>query len=230
MIDPRPTSFVRRDLLAASAVLAFGRVEAGAATVLAPFANDVRLPGLLHAVIARPPLPGWRLEGFEAARTAHIRGVVGLVRLDPIGEGGLPGVAVLARDGWSALRGLDALAPRWTPGPDSPTNAKRHAAQMTAKAPFLPPCATAVVREGACRIWACLERPQRVREAAAALLRIPLNGITIMPAAPGPGGFVDPAYALDAARLSQAAGAPVCLVWTRADDLPFSASAAGRSA
>jgi isoquinoline 1-oxidoreductase subunit beta len=70
------------------------------------FPIDVRLPGMLTAVLARPPLFGARASSFDAAAARQVKGVVEVVETPR-------GVAVVARDTWSALKGRDALSVVW---------------------------------------------------------------------------------------------------------------------
>ncbi len=76
----------------------------------AVFGLDVRLPGQRFAVVARSPRPGASLEHCGDAAALAVPGVERVLR---IGRG----VAVVARDTWSALRGRDALQLRWSRGP-----------------------------------------------------------------------------------------------------------------
>lgn len=70
------------------------------------FTHDVRLPGMLTAVVAHPPRFGAKLKQFDASRAKAIKGVVDVVAIPS-------GVAVLAKDFWSAKKGRDALAIDW---------------------------------------------------------------------------------------------------------------------
>jgi isoquinoline 1-oxidoreductase subunit beta len=72
----------------------------------AQFTIDVTLPGMLTAVVAHPPLFGATVKGFDASRAKAITGVVDVVQIPT-------GVAVLARDFWSAKQGRDALTVQW---------------------------------------------------------------------------------------------------------------------
>jgi len=72
----------------------------------AVFSLDIRRPGQLTAVVAHPPRFGARLAGFDDSAARDVPGVVGVV--------GIPtGVAVVARDTWSAMKGREALSVRW---------------------------------------------------------------------------------------------------------------------
>jgi isoquinoline 1-oxidoreductase subunit beta len=70
------------------------------------FPIDVRLPGMLTAVLARPPLFGAKARAFDAAAARHVKGVVDVVETPR-------GIAVVAKDTWSALKGRDALTVEW---------------------------------------------------------------------------------------------------------------------
>ena len=72
----------------------------------AVFTQDIRLPGMLFAVVAHPPRFGATVKSFDASRARAIRGVVDVVRIPT-------GVAVLARDTWAARKGRDALQVAW---------------------------------------------------------------------------------------------------------------------
>jgi len=72
----------------------------------AQFTIDVKLPGMLTAVVAHPPLFGAKVASFDAAKAKSVRGVVNVVQIPT-------GVAVLATDFWSAKRGRDALTVQW---------------------------------------------------------------------------------------------------------------------
>ncbi|MFA7290727.1 MAG: xanthine dehydrogenase family protein molybdopterin-binding subunit [Rhodocyclaceae bacterium] len=72
----------------------------------AKFTQDVFLPGMLVAVVAHPPLFGAKVKSFDASRAKAVKGVVEVVQIPQ-------GVAVLARDTWSAKKGRDALKVEW---------------------------------------------------------------------------------------------------------------------
>jgi isoquinoline 1-oxidoreductase subunit beta len=68
------------------------------------FTQDVRLPGMLTALVAHPPRFGARVRSFDPGPAKTIPGVVQVVQVPS-------GVAVLGRDFWSAKLGRDALTP-----------------------------------------------------------------------------------------------------------------------
>ena len=74
------------------------------------FGIDVKVAGLLTAVVARPPVFGGKVKGFDATRSKAIKGVRAVVEIPA-------GVAVVADDFWTAKRGRDALEVTWDEGP-----------------------------------------------------------------------------------------------------------------
>lgn len=82
---------------------------------------DTRLPGMLYAVIARPPVLGGKVKSFDAADALKVPGVVKVYAMDgapppsefqPIG-----GVVVVAKDTWAAIKGRSLLKIDWDDGP-----------------------------------------------------------------------------------------------------------------
>jgi isoquinoline 1-oxidoreductase subunit beta len=72
----------------------------------AAFTQDIHLPGMLTAVVAHPPRFGAKVKSFDAVKAKAVKGVVDVVQIPT-------GVAVLARDTWSAKKGRDALTVKW---------------------------------------------------------------------------------------------------------------------
>jgi isoquinoline 1-oxidoreductase beta subunit len=81
-------------------------------TGAAQFGIDVRVPGLLVAVVARCPVFGGKMKSFDAAAAKAVPGVRHVV---PISSG----VAVLADGYWPAKKGRDALKIEWDEGPNA---------------------------------------------------------------------------------------------------------------
>lgn len=76
----------------------------------AQYTQDVKLPGMLVAVVAHPPRFGGKVKGFDAAKAKAVQGVVDVVGFaTPVTNG----VAVLAKDFWTAKKGRDALMVEW---------------------------------------------------------------------------------------------------------------------
>ena len=76
------------------------------------FGIDVRLPDMLVAAVVRCPVPGGTALEFDAAPAKAMPGVVDVVRIPP-------GIAVLARDTWSAREAAGKLRVTWNEGPSA---------------------------------------------------------------------------------------------------------------
>ena len=88
----------------------------------ATYGMDVRLPGMVYAVVARPPVVGGKLRRFDSTKALAVPGVLKVVEI-PAMTGApnfqpLGGVAVVARNTWSARQGRDALEIEWDDGPN----------------------------------------------------------------------------------------------------------------
>ncbi len=84
-----------------------------------------------------------------------------------------------------------------------------------------PPVALASVKDGKCEIWAPVQSPGGTREDVAKTLGIPQENVTVNVTLLG-GGFGRKSkcdFAIEAALLSKAIGAPVKVQWTREDDI-----------
>ena len=76
----------------------------------AQFGIDVRLPGMVYAVVARCPVFGGKVKSFDAARAKAVPGVKLVVQISS-------GVAVVADNTWSAMQGRRVLDVQWDEGP-----------------------------------------------------------------------------------------------------------------
>jgi isoquinoline 1-oxidoreductase beta subunit len=74
------------------------------------FGLDVSVPGMLVAVVARPPVFGGKVKSVDAAKAKAIPGVRHVVEINR-------GVAVVADGFWSAKLGREALDIVWDEGP-----------------------------------------------------------------------------------------------------------------
>ena len=81
---------------------------------------DTRLPGMLYAVVARPPVLGGKVKSFDAAAAMKVPGVVKVFAIEgtpppsefqPVG-----GVCVVGKDTWAAIQGRNALKIDWDDG------------------------------------------------------------------------------------------------------------------
>ena len=76
----------------------------------AQFGIDVRVPGMLTAVVARSPVFGGTVRSFDATAAKAIPGVRHVVQISS-------GVAVVGAGYWPAKQGRDALKVLWDEGP-----------------------------------------------------------------------------------------------------------------
>ncbi|MGZ3506445.1 MAG: molybdopterin cofactor-binding domain-containing protein [Vulcanimicrobiaceae bacterium] len=78
----------------------------------AQYGIDVRVPGMLYAAIARSPVFGGHVRHFDASKAKAVPGVVQVVQVSN-------GVAVIAKNTWSAFQGKNALDIAWDEGPNA---------------------------------------------------------------------------------------------------------------
>ena len=104
----------------------------------ATYGIDAKLPGMKFAVIARPPVVGGKLVSFDAADALKVPGVEKVVKVQgwpwptkfrPVG-----GVAVIARNTGSAIKGRKALKVTWDDGPNAHYDSVAFHKEMSATA------------------------------------------------------------------------------------------------
>ncbi len=97
------------------------------------FGIDVQLPGMLVAVIARPPVFGATLKQVDDVKAKAVPGVKAVVTVPA-------GVAVVADRFWPALHGRDVLQVSWDEGPGATlsTEEMRRQYAALARTPGLP--------------------------------------------------------------------------------------------
>lgn len=96
------------------------------------FGVDVRLPGQLTAVVARPPVFGARLASVDESAARAIKGVKAVLRV-PL-DRGAEGVAVVADGYWPALQGREALKLEWDTSAVEKVDSEKQLAQYRALA------------------------------------------------------------------------------------------------
>jgi isoquinoline 1-oxidoreductase beta subunit len=177
-------------------------------TGTAQFGIDVRLPGMLVAVVARCPTFGGKLRSFNADKAKSVKGVRDVIAISS-------GVAVVADAFWPAKTGRDELQLAWDYGPDAKlgdevvaerlrngaerqgaiafssgdaagaltTAAKRIEAVYTlpylAHATMEPINCTAHVRKDGCDVWVPTQGQTFTQQAAARITGLPLNTINV---------------------------------------------------
>ena len=118
---------------------------------------DVKLPGLLIAVIAWPPSFGAKFVSFDATDAKKVRGVTDVVEVPE-------GVAVVATGTWAALQGRRALKVQWDESASRDLDSDAVLAQYRAQAaqpgtPFTKPTTTSAAPAPAKTVEAVYEFP-----------------------------------------------------------------------
>ena len=198
------------------------------------YTNDLTLPGMRYAAIARCPTFGGRVLGYDRAAALAVPGVTDVAEVDG-------GVAVVADHTWAALQGREALAAVWdlgslagvtseeirqglvdsTPAVGTDSISASYDIPYLAHAALEPMCAVADVRSDRCEVWAPSQDAQGVQTAVQQITRLPREAVVIhIPPIGGKFGrglYVDAVP--EAVLLSLQLGAPVKLMWTRDDDM-----------
>ncbi|HVO71811.1 MAG TPA: molybdopterin cofactor-binding domain-containing protein [Aggregatilineaceae bacterium] len=211
------------------------------------FVQDLRVPGMLHARLVRPPSAGAKLVAVDEGSVADLPGLVRVVK-----HGNFIGVvaereeqAVLAakqlKVEWRETAVLPAMDDLYTSLRAQPTDdtvlidqgdieaAYRGAAQQRqatyyqpyhAHASIGPSCAVADVRDDQITLWGSTAGPNPVRGAIAQFLEVPVEKIRFIHT-DGAGSYGQNGaddVAADAALLSRAVGRPVRVQWSREEE------------
>jgi len=215
-------------------------------TGAAKYAADLRLPGMLYARIVRPPAHGATARGLNTAeaeavsgvRVVNVDGLVAVLAPDPeTAERAVKLVrgrfetAPPAFDSESVFDHLVQAAPdtRTTESAGDVDAARRDSARtfdVTYRHPYVahaaiePHAALAEVRDGKATVWASTQAPFSLQPQIARALGFRVEDVRVITPYVG-GGFGGKApgqQAVEAARLAQAAGRPVQVAWTRAEE------------
>lgn len=174
----------------------------------AEFGIDVRRPGMLTALVARPPYFGGTVKSLHAEKAKAVPGVVDVVQIPS-------GVAVLAEHFWAAKLGREALVIDWDAGQMAGHNSAAQTADFLQKArtsgakaaakgdaeaalaqaakrleaeyelPYLahammePLNCTAEIRDGACEIWTGTQFQTGDQAAAAKIAGLKPEQVTV---------------------------------------------------
>ncbi len=214
----------------------------------AVYGYDMRLPDMLYGAVARPPKLEAKLVGASPGAAERIEGVerfvidlengfAGVVAktrsaawsavkamqtewdeghlwqqeeidalIEPEGSGGI----TVQREGNTAR----AFA-------QSPTITAAYYSPFAVQAPLEAPAALADVQGDKVHVWVSTQFQERARGQIAEALEVDASNVRVVPTYLG-GGFgskLDSRVAIEAARLSRAAGAPVHVGWDRAEAL-----------
>ena len=252
-LDVRLDNTVRRRPHAEWTVLGkpVPRVDMAAmATGQFEFVHNVRVPGMLHGAVVRPPSAGATLAGVDESSVAAMPGVVKVVvRRNFVG--------VVAAKPWQAMQAARALKATWTAGPALPahdgfydflrTQPSRDAfvvnsrdveqtlakAAIVVKSTYLHPyqmhgsmgtsCAVADVQNGKATIWSPTQSVYPTRSGVAMLLGVQPDDVRVI-FVRGAGCYgINGAdtVSYDAALLSQAVGRPVRVQLSRKDEMAW---------
>ena len=212
------------------------------------YGMDVRLPGMLTAVMARPPVPGGKAVSVNDAKAKRVKGVRQVIQIPQ-------GVAVLATGYWAAKKGRDALEIQWDDGPNAGLSSDKISQMLTAatqqegkaarsegnlagasgaktleaiyEAPYLahacmePMNATAWVKKDTVEIWAGTQSQGPNQNILSHVAAVEPKRVKVNTMLLG-GGFgrrFAPDFTIAATLLSKASGKPVKLVYSREDDM-----------
>ncbi len=212
------------------------------------FMQDVRVPGMLHGRVVRPPAIGARLLGVDEGSVRDIRGLVRVVRIGDF-------LGVVATTEWAAVKAARQLRATWTRWEGLPAMDRLYehvrstpvvkdevtqdvgdaGAALAGAARRLsgtyafgihlhgsigPSCAIADFRDGRLTAWSSTQAPHWMRAQLAVMLGLGPDDIRVI-YVEGAGcyGRNGQEDALaDAAVLSRAVGRPVRVQWMREDE------------
>jgi isoquinoline 1-oxidoreductase subunit beta len=104
----------------------------------AVYGQDVVLPDMHFAVVARSPVYGGKVASFDASGAMKVPGVVKVVEIKetaiPSAFQPLAGVAVIAKNTWAAMKGREALRIQWDDGANATYASDAYRAALTASA------------------------------------------------------------------------------------------------
>lgn len=215
-------------------------------TGAAVYGYDMRLPGMLYGAVARPPTLEANLTSAAAGSSAAVPGLAQIVTA-PGFAGAVAGSRAAAHAAVDAMQLTWSAGRKWQQseidqivtvgGAGGVTiqevgNATRELSARTSlsaeyrtpfaiQTPLEPQAALADVRADSATIWASTQSPDMTRRRVAEALGFKPEQVVVNTAYLG-GGFgrkSDSEAAAEAARLSQAAGVPVHVGWTRAEEL-----------
>jgi nicotinate dehydrogenase subunit B len=215
------------------------------------FVHNVRVPGMLHGCVVRPPEVGATLVGVDESSVRAMPGFVKVVVKKNF-------VGVVCRKPWQAIQASRTLEATWTPGVGLPSHRDFHdhlrnqkptrdsllvdsgdvdqklaAASTVLKATYLHPyqmhgsigssCAVADVQGTKATIWSPTQSAYPVRNGVATILGLRNEDVHVI-FTRGAGCYgINGAdtVSFDAAVLSQAVGQPVRVQLSRQDEMAW---------
>jgi isoquinoline 1-oxidoreductase len=215
-------------------------------TGAAKYAADIRLPGMLYARVVRPPAHGATPRHLDTSAAQAVAGVTvvnqdGLVAVLAADPETAERAVRLVRSDWDtptpafdtesvADHLVQAAGEGRTTVSAGDLDAGRQQAARAfdvtyrhpyvAHAPIEPHAAAAEVKDGKATVWASTQAPFSLQPQIARALGFRVEDVRVITPYVG-GGFGGKApgqQAVEAARLAQAAGRPVQVAWTRAEE------------
>ena len=214
------------------------------------FVHNVRVPGMLHGVVIRPPAPGATLAGIDESSIAGMTGILKVVTRKNF-------VGVVAEKPWQARQAASTLKVSWTPGAGLPSQRdfydylrkqpsrdtfivnskdvddKLAKAAAVVRATYLHPyqmhgsmgtsCAVADVQGSKATVWSPTQSAYPTRSGVAMLLGLQPDNVRVV-FVRGAGCYgINGAdtVSYDAALLSQAVGKPVRVQLSRQDEMAW---------
>jgi CO/xanthine dehydrogenase Mo-binding subunit len=212
------------------------------------YMHDVRVPGMLHARVVRPPSIGAQLQGVDEASVGGIRGITRVVRVGNF-------LAVVADTEWGAVKAAERIKATWSSWAGLPEMGRlyehvrgtpvardevtvdrgdaRNALGGAAKrlqatyefgiqmhGSIGPSCAIADWRDGKLLVWSASQATHWLRRELGAMLAIPADSIRVQ-YFDGAGCYGRNGHedaAADAALLARELGRPVRVQWMRHDE------------
>ena len=212
------------------------------------YMQDVRVPGMLHGRVVRPPAIGADLQSIDETSVSDIPGLVKVVRVGNF-------VGVVAQSEWGAIKASRQLKATWShweglPDQDAlwdyvrqtkvvkddvtsnvgdPAGALAQGAKrLKASYDFAinthgsigPSCAIVEIKDGALTCWTASQATHNLRKQLAAMLSMPLEAVRCI-YVDGSGCYGRNGHedaAADAALLARAVGRPVRVQWMREDE------------
>jgi nicotinate dehydrogenase subunit B len=214
------------------------------------YVQNVRLPGMVHGRVVRPPTVGATLVSVDESSISSLPGFIKVVVKNNF-------VGVVFEKQWQAIQAAEKLKATWKPGPALPAQASFHdhmrklpsrdtfvvdskdvdanlaSAAHVVRATYLHPyhmhgsvgssCAVADVKADGATIWSPTQGVYPQRDSCAMVLGMPKEKVKVIYAR-GSGCYgINGAdtVSYDAALLSQAAGRPVRVQLSRKDEMAW---------
>jgi nicotinate dehydrogenase subunit B len=211
------------------------------------FVHSVRVPGMVHGRVVRPPETGATVASIDEKSVQHVPGLIQVVVRNNF-------VGVVAEKQWQAAEAAKILKVAWKPGPGLPAQKdfydhvrkqpsrevmlvnskdvddKLNSASHVLKATYLHPyqahgsigssCAVADVQADRATVWSATQSVYPTRHSVSVLMSLPLDSVRVI-FVRGSGCYglnAADAVSLDAALLSQAVHRPVRVQLTRQDE------------